>query len=330
MDDYALSSNESVVSYDYLKSLSPDRWAWEFLRRNADFRADARARREGDIRQRAAPCAGVRLLRANAAQTLAERWGLVVMVDPDLNAQEADVVWSEFAFPDQVHVHCNPRQPHESCEIWDRTMGHCLITHLTDPVGREYLLLRRGDSVVQVRCSGLSLLGLEPVRMSLTISQVDGYERSLKTQKAAIALYGAASERERPAWTKTTQVLRDCLITLDCLELEMSRRDIASVFYGKDRVAEEWAGPSMKHTIRYLVKKAEGLRDKGYLAELLNGQMRESPRALKDELGASAAMAPASDVLNLPLPALGRLHGFNQPRKSVVRQLKVRKSKQTV
>lgn len=36
------------------------------------------------------------------------------------------------------------------------------------------------------------------------------------------------------------------------------------------RVREEWSGPSMKQAVRYLVKKAEALRDGGYLKELVN------------------------------------------------------------
>ena len=55
----------------------------------------------------------------------------------------------------------------------------------------------------------------------------------------------------------------------------MSRRDIATVLYGKERVESEWPDDraSMRDALKYLVSKAEGLRDGGYLVELLGGRL---------------------------------------------------------
>ncbi|WP_272992982.1 MULTISPECIES: DNA -binding domain-containing protein [Hyphomonas] len=268
----APNSEADLSAYDYLQRLSPDRWAWEFLRRNPAFRCDAAARTDTDLSERMAPCVPIRLVRSRAPQTFAERWGLVFMPNPDRNGFDADVVWNRSAFPDQVEVHCTPRALDERCELWDRSIPICNITHITDPVGREYLLVRRNDFVVQLCCTGLSLLGLEPVRMTLAISGVDDYERRVKLQKAAFEIYGDHTRRERPAWTKTTQVLRDGLIALDCIEHGMSRREIACVLHGRQRVEQDWDGPSLKHAIRYLVRKAEALRDGGYQKELLGAE----------------------------------------------------------
>ena len=89
-------------------------------------------------------------------------------------------------------------------------MPICDITHFTDQQAREFLLIRGKGCVVQVRCTGVSLLGLEPVRMKLTISNLDAYERKLRAQKAALALVDEGPDLEAPLWTKTTQILRDC------------------------------------------------------------------------------------------------------------------------
>jgi hypothetical protein len=150
---------------------------------------------------------------------------------------------------------------------------YCRITHLTDRHGREFLLLRGNGCVVQVRCTGLSLLGMEQVRLKLTISDMEAYERKLKAQRDAFDIYGNDFESQTPLWTKRTQILRDGLIALDCLELGMSRREIATVLYGKEAVESEWADDrgSMRDAVKYLVSKAEGLRDGGYLVELLGG-----------------------------------------------------------
>lgn len=273
MADTALNSAGVLARYDYLWRLPPDRWAWEFLRRNPGFRRDAACAGADLVSERAAPCPDIRLLRPRAPQTLAERWGLVFMPDPERNGFKADAVWSPSAFPDQVEVSCSPRAPDQACEIWDRTVPICQITHITDFVGREFLLVRRNGYVVQLRCTGLSLLGLEPVRMKFTMPGVENYERRIKYQKAAFEVYGEQPDLSRPQWSKTTQVLRDGLIALDGLERGLSRRDIAVILYGADRVDADWSGPSLRHTLRYLVKKAEALRDGGYLSELLGADL---------------------------------------------------------
>ena len=281
MKTFTLSSEGVLARYDYLSRLSPDRWAWEYARRNPDLRRDAEARSDDDVSEMKAPCADIRLLKPRNPQRLAHRWGLMFMPDPDLNGFEADAVWNKHVFPDQVEVNCSPRAPGESCDIWDSTVPICQITHITDLQAREFLLIRGKGCVVQVRCTGVSILGLEPVRMKLTISDLKAYERKLKAQKAALALIEEGSVHEAPLWTKTTQILRDGLVALDCLELGMSRREIAIVLNGKAAVDAEWSDETgtMRDAIRYIIKKAEGLRDGGYLVELLGAQLGFNQRA---------------------------------------------------
>jgi hypothetical protein len=113
---------------------------------------------------------------------------------------------------------------------------------------------------------------MEPVRMNLTISDVDAFDRKVKAQKAVLALLGNGPDVEAPRWTKRTQILRNGLIALDSLEAGLNRREIAEIIYGKSRVDAEWTGPSMKHAMRYVTLKAEALRDGGYLVELLGSQ----------------------------------------------------------
>ncbi|PQA88306.1 hypothetical protein CW354_08380 [Marinicaulis flavus] len=269
MKHFTLGDRVELSRYDYLWRLSPDRWAWEYLRRNPEFKRAAALRRDDAISVRRAPCVDAKILLPREPQPLADRWGLVLMPDPDLNACDAEVVWNRTAFPDQIELYCITRAPHEPCELWDRVTLISTFTHVTDYTGPEYLLVRCNGAVIQHRCSGVSLLGDQPVRIKLIIDDMDGYARRLKLLEAAFRVYNDPPGPAEPKWTKTTQVLRDGLIALDCLALGGSRKDIANALYGSDRVREEWNGPSMKHTLRYLVKKAEALRDGGYAHELL-------------------------------------------------------------
>ena len=249
MKTFTLETDAFTAKYDYLWRLSEDRWAWEYARRSNKVRRYAESRTPDDISEMQAPYA-----------------------DPAKNGFEADVVWTRLAYPDQVEVNCSSLRPGQTCDIWERTVPICNITHITDSIGREFLLIRGKGCVVQVRCTGLSLLGMEPVRMNLTISDLDAFERKVKAQKAALALIGDGPDLTEPRWTKRTEMLRNGLIALDCLEAGLNRREIAEVIFGKDRVAEDWNGPSLKHSMRYLILKAEALRDGGYLVELLGSQ----------------------------------------------------------
>lgn len=277
MQRYSRGSRVALSSYEYLRRLSADRWAWEFLRRNRAFRRDAAFRPPIDVS--AAPLArpGVRFRRAHAPQSLAGRWGLVFMPDPERNGYEEDVIWSRHAFPDQTEIVCSPCASDRRCEVLEHILAACDVTHVTDPIGREFLILRRAGRALQIRCTGVSLLGLDPVRVKFAISCVRSYERRVKLQRAAIEFYNAAPCRSDPEWTKTTEVLRNALIAIDCLDLQMSRRETAAVLHGAEKVQAEWDGPALKHSIRYLVKKGEALRGGGYLTELLGLQTGAKP-----------------------------------------------------
>jgi hypothetical protein len=147
--------------------------------------------------------------------------------------------------------------------------------HVTDRAGREYLLIRGNDCLVQMRCTGMSLLSIEPVRMKLQISDMVAYERKLKHQKDVFRLYGRGTAQQPARWTKATQILRNGVIALDCLRAGMSQREIAALLYGVRTVSEEWGvdGSSLRASLRYVIRKAEGLRDGGYLIELLGARL---------------------------------------------------------
>lgn len=65
----------SLLAYEYLRTATKSDWAWEYLRRNAEYQASARlGHRRGVARQRLA--AGPVLTRMRARHVGAETWGL--------------------------------------------------------------------------------------------------------------------------------------------------------------------------------------------------------------------------------------------------------------
>ena len=198
MKTFAIETDPFTAKYDYLWRLSDDRWGWEYARRSKKVRCAAQDRKAGDISEIPAPCPNIRLFKSRVRQTMAERLGFAFMPDPERNGLESDVVWTHHAYPDQIEVHCSPLQRGQTCDIWERTVPICYITHVTDTAGREFLLIRGKGCVVQVRCTGLSRLGLEPVDMKLTISDLDAFERKVKAQKAALAILGDGPDTLTP------------------------------------------------------------------------------------------------------------------------------------
>lgn len=272
MKTYTLQSDGVLKRYDYLWRMTPDRWAWEYLRRNEGFLEEANAFDQNDISEKTV-CHSIRILKSRVPQTAAERWGLIMMPDPTKNAIDADAVWNAAAFPDQVEINVVPRGENESCEIYDTSVMLAKISHFTDSIGREFLLARGNGCLFQMRCHGISLLGMEQVRMKLQISDFESYDRKVKAQQEGMRIFGDNPEAETPKWTKRTHMLRDGLIVLDSLKLGMNRREVATILYGKDRVDAEWREGHMKDAVKYLVQKAEALRDGGYLVELLGGHV---------------------------------------------------------
>lgn len=64
--------------YAYTAGLTPEGWAWEFLRRNSAYRADAaRSRSPTGHGSRRPP--GIELLALTEAAAEAERWGLMFL-----------------------------------------------------------------------------------------------------------------------------------------------------------------------------------------------------------------------------------------------------------
>jgi hypothetical protein len=64
-----------LKAYEYLRTATMTEWAWEYLRRNPDYRADARLhRRRGVVHHPFAT--GTTFTRMHARHVRAEAWGL--------------------------------------------------------------------------------------------------------------------------------------------------------------------------------------------------------------------------------------------------------------
>jgi len=299
MKTYTLKSDGVLGNYDYLSRVTRDRWSWEYMRRDPKYIQDAETMTPDDVSE-VTVCHSIKVFKSRVPQTIAERWGLIMMVDPKLNALKANAVWTKEAFPDQVAINVVPRAPGETCEIYDKSVTLCDISHFTDAVGREFLLTRGNGCLFQSRCKGLSLLGMAPVKMDLSITDFESYERKIKAQQEGMRVFDDDPSAEPAMWTKRTHMLRDGLIALDCLELGMSQREIANVLYGAERVIEEWDQDRMRDAIKYIISRAKALRDGGFRMELLGSFLGPNTIA-----GSETTFDTTSDDAIATFPVLG-------------------------
>jgi len=261
-----------LESYDYSWKLTRSRWAWEFLRRNDDFLADAARHCADEISVKYPPCAQIKLMQLKDDQPDANKWGLAFFPDISLGGYDADAFWSPGIYPRTVSVNVSYRNKGEECDIWKRCVGVCDITHFTDRSGREQMLVRGSGCVLQVQCTGLSMLSLEPIKMRLI---VDGFEnldeklRLLERTKRLIANGGS----ETPEWTARSLGYRNALIAVDAHKAGLSYRDMAILIYGKHRADDAWSSTSraMKDEMRRALARGQHLVSGGY-KELLLGQ----------------------------------------------------------
>ncbi|MFC7293009.1 DNA -binding domain-containing protein [Hirschia litorea] len=271
MKRFELDKDCILEKYDYLWCLSDDRWAWEYARRSKLVRDSFEQIDLNAVVEKISPYTGARLIEFKASSNICDKLGMALFPDPKHNALKADIVWNRSALPNQAEINATFLMEGQVCDLWQAAQEQCDITHVIDRSGQEFVLASNAGRVVQVHCTGVSLLSLEPVRLKLTISDILSFEEKVKAQRSVLEVLGQ-DLLKNPVWSKKTQILRNGLIALDGLEAGMTRMQIAELIFGKSRTKNEWSGGSLRYSIRYLVKKAQALRDGGFYTELLGSQ----------------------------------------------------------
>ena len=219
--------------------------AWEFLRRNPDYRADY------------AMCAqsprGVR-------STLDQRWGLRFPADPQLSAQEADVFWRPEVAPGVVLALEPDRGRREGDSFSSLPIGRSRSAedglHVRTPWGLQLFLkgMRRAD---------------RPLAVALSFDENFGLR-----VRAVDVLHRVSSGRPPPQsrLTRAQRLRLDrCLIALDAALEGASYRETAERLFGASDNSEPWKTGTVRAVTIRLVKAGRALMGGGYLKLLRDG-----------------------------------------------------------
>lgn len=238
-------------------------WAWEFLRRNADYVADWRR-----SVPRRVPCItlndGTRLLRLPRRFPRAEKWGLAAFADPTLCARQAPVFWHAGAFKRLVRL--SARLPGQGVAPPYRLSDFGAERRAVIEAERASFVLIKGlGGHLAVKVDGLSVLSrpFAPVFELEGLDDLAGQSELLMRLQRFREQANAASQRPRFA---SDERLRHALIALDESLKGKTYRQIAITIFGAKMVADEWLGASqfLKDRTRRLVAKGKELMDSGY------------------------------------------------------------------
>ena len=247
----------------------PSDWAWEFMRRNPDYRADWR----GSVPRHLPHITlddGTQLLRLRRRFPRAERWGLYAFADPSFPARRVPAFWHPDALKRVVRVRAEPPKLHESTALL------ALSSFKVDRVAAigvdnvPLVLMKGPGSHVPVEIRGLAALTLP----FAPVFEIDGL-LDLSAQTELLKRLHRFAEQAPTGASRLAfaidERLHHALIALDESLAGKTYRQIAITIFGEKRVAEEWQGPSqfLKDRTRRLVAKGTELMLGGYRDLLL-------------------------------------------------------------
>lgn len=245
-------------AYGYLDTASRIDLAWEWLRRNPDFRALPPSIRHEDA-------AGI-VITEPASPDCAARWGCLHVPDTRLPFTEVPVLWSAGVDPSVLRVIASPARPKDGSGFaLRRWSGAATLVIGVD--GEQALLLHRaGRASLRLDVLSGSLLD-GPVTLLNDLGSVRDFEATVASLRGYLCL---CQTGELPvALRAARQPLRRQILALrvyDALAEGASIRAIGAMLFGSDRVKEEWPGPgeALKSQCRRLIALARSMIDGGY------------------------------------------------------------------
>lgn len=213
---------------------------WEFLRRNPGYREDFRR-------------------AAQSGAMVDRRWGLAARADPDLSADEAEVIWREDVAPGLV-------VPMERAAIGrPRTLPRGAQGAVEAPEGRHIRLP-----------SGLQLLLRGGAAPAEPLVVVLSFDEDFNLRVRAVDALRRASLTAAPPKSRLTSVQKEklarALFALDAAAAGRSHREIATELFGAEAFGDEPFGVStIRDVTARLIRRGRALMSGGYLKLLRAG-----------------------------------------------------------
>ena len=237
---------EAMIDREWLERLSRRGWAWEFLRRNPEYRSDFQINRKDSDR--------------------AGRWGLLHFSDPTICALRADTFWRPEECPEVLSLLlCRGCSATEVSLSFDGLS--CQVHRAFQPAARRKdILLSQEGRFIQLAIFGddkvesgrvvMNALG-DPATVMARTASLRRLNDLLFSKTMRASLYPSEGRAPR---------LINVLIALDGWLSQCSQRDIALAMFGAERVKREWQDPrqNLRDQVRRAINYGQGLMKGGY------------------------------------------------------------------
>ena len=226
--DFLTRFGRTRSDYAGCKGLTKTEWAWEFLRRNPDYKRAFVVSRSR-LSQIARLNKGTPVMRPKGCQASASDWGLECFSDPVLSAVETPVFWSQAALKHHAEAEASAvdvGRAQADLNIF-RDRNCAAILERTQGVS---VLLRTPKEAIDLQIAGTNIL-LAPA--SLTF-RIDGLN-AVKSRAATLLLLlqtiqTRTSGNTNPLPRHQRLGLLKALVALDCKLFGGSLQDTAIVF----------------------------------------------------------------------------------------------------
>ncbi|MBO9357678.1 DUF2285 domain-containing protein [Bordetella petrii] len=242
---------QATAAYLYVLRLDAPSLAWEYLRRNADYRA---------CWHRYGRSAPVRATRP---------WGLVLLEDPQLDARFAHPVWDD-RLPALLHIQAGGQTAQFGLDLWHiRGLKKVIVL----PTGVAALCVRTSVQGTTLRARlGPGVLDGRPAMCAVPLDARLHAQAALLTLHAArFAPRRASAIRPAPCAAHTARMNQahlhhlHALQALDGIQAGASQRRIAEVLYGRERMRQDWhADSALRAQVRHSLARAAALMRGGY------------------------------------------------------------------
>ena len=210
--------------------------AWEYLRRNPNYVETWRGR------------------RGSSEETEAGVWGLRALEDPALDARDVQPIW---AANRDTEVQLIPFSSGSHFDLWSFRGSKTLIH---DGVGVAGVVAPATATGVRFRLSTQVLEG-QPFAFAITPGPRLG-ERFRAAEWFQQRAAGGEPKAPQPSKTALDHMRR--LMALDAMAAGLRQRQIGGLIFGVAAFDDWHTDPRHRSNLRYLLRRAEALRDGGY------------------------------------------------------------------
>jgi hypothetical protein len=231
-------------AFEYVESLAGPLLAWEYLRRNLSYRT------------------AWHLCDPTVAETAGHDWGLLRLLDPDLDARAVVPIWRPDP-PTTLRV-IRSSSVAEGFKLYDLDIDRSAPSAVHDDEG-TYLTALVGPNAWQVHVAD----GLRPQDGIAVAIHADGYARR---RVAAADRFmrdlnrkSTSSRKRSPVPGRATRFHASVIQSLDGAAAGASHREIAVALRGAKWVSSRWTPDGeLRASIRYFLKRGALLVGGGY------------------------------------------------------------------